>query len=131
MISDALKAGARGVILRRESSEVFLSALTMVACGLPHLSPAIAPLLASGVAGDALDRPVRDLSLLSPREREIFRMVGTGRNTSTIAERLGIGTKTVQTHYAHICRKLRLRDYPALVRRAILTAGSKAPRRRR
>lgn len=129
-ITTALRAGARGVMLRRESSSIFLDALTHVACGLPHLSPGAAQRVASGIAGGDIERPVRDLSLLSPRELEIFRLVGSGKNTRTIAERLGIDIKTVQTHYAHICKKLHLRDHPHLVRRAILTTASRPLRRR-
>ncbi len=123
VLGAALRAGARGVIYRREPCDSFLVALTHVACGLPHLSTVAGPLLASGVAANALERTHDDLRELSPRERQIFRMLSQGQTTGRMATTLGCSIKTVQTHYAHIRRKLRLRDHAQLCRRAVLSAA--------
>ena len=79
VLGAALRAGARGVVYRREPSESFLVALTHVACGLPHLSNVAGPLLAAGVAKNTLDQGDNELHGLSPRERQIFQMLSQGQ----------------------------------------------------
>jgi DNA-binding NarL/FixJ family response regulator len=121
-LSAVMRAGARGVILRQESCSAFLHALSDVTCGLPHLSPAVGPLLFDGVAHRTLDEPSAEPACLSPRERQIFKMLGSGSCNRTIADRLGCSIKTVQTHCARMCGKLCLNGYADLCRIAVVSA---------
>ncbi|MBM3861354.1 MAG: helix-turn-helix transcriptional regulator [Verrucomicrobia bacterium] len=60
------------------------------------------------------------VAALSNRELQVFEMVGQGRSTRTIAEQLGISTKTVESHVARIKEKLELEDHTQLVQQATL-----------
>lgn len=126
VLGAALRAGARGVVYRREPCDSFLVALTHVACGLPHLSTVAGPLLASAVATGALNADGGDLDKLSKRERQIFRLLSQGQTTGRISAMLGCSVKTIQTHYAHIRGKLNLRDHAQLCRRAVLSEAHQA-----
>lgn len=60
------------------------------------------------------------LDTLSPRQREVLRLIAEGRTTKQIAAELGISVKTVETHRAQLMERLNIRDVAGLVRYAIL-----------
>jgi DNA-binding NarL/FixJ family response regulator len=94
-VHHALEAGACGAVLRSESCDIFLEALTSVAMGRTHLSLRATSLLATGINARTAMRPIDDLACLTRREQEIFRLVGSGLNTAAIAARTGCSVKTV------------------------------------
>ncbi|MBE3070212.1 MAG: response regulator transcription factor [Planctomycetes bacterium] len=115
----ALRAGARGYMMKEEATEKVLTALRRVLAGAVYLSDAMASrLLSQFVAGDApgggspVDR-------LSDRELEVFRLIGQGLGTGEIAHRLHLSPKTIETHRAHIKVKLGLDSGTDLLRQAI------------
>lgn len=116
----ALRAGARGYIMKGAPPEKVIEAIRRVLSGGLYLSEAIGGRLldtflngrADNVGSSAVDK-------LSDRELEIFRALGEGRGTREIARTLFLSVKTVETHRAHIKEKLKLQTAPELVRAAV------------
>jgi DNA-binding NarL/FixJ family response regulator len=100
----ALKAGARGYVMKSEATDQTLAAIrTVMAGGLHISSPAAATLLEHLFPDPTAKRS--DLTSLSDRELQVFMLRGTGRSNHDIAKHLGISVKTVETH----CEKLQFR----------------------
>jgi DNA-binding NarL/FixJ family response regulator len=115
----ALRAGARGYIMKREVTKKVIAAIRRVQQGKvylgDHLAATLAEKLVTG-ASAGLESPV---SLLSDRELEVFRLLGQGRTTRQIAEALQLSSKTVQAYYARIKEKLHVSNASELLREAI------------
>jgi DNA-binding NarL/FixJ family response regulator len=115
----ALRAGARGYIMKREATKKILQAIRSVLEGKLYISDKISDAMAEKfVEGRpvALGSPTEQLS---DRELEIFQLLGHGRNTRQIADHLHIGFKTVQTYCARIKEKLELDNATQLLHEAI------------
>jgi len=115
----ALRAGARGYIMKREATGNVILAIRRVREGgiavSERVSEALAEKLVRGAAAVA-DSPVQ---ALSDRELEVFRLVGEGRTTRQIADALHLSFKTVQAYYARIKTKLGADNALELLRDAI------------
>lgn len=110
----ALRAGATGYVVKRETTRKICKAIRDVLNGTPYISeeslpPADGPILPQEV----------DLALLSERELEIFRLLGLGNPTRQIAESLGISIKTVQVHCGNIREKLGIHGATELLSAAV------------
>jgi DNA-binding NarL/FixJ family response regulator len=115
----ALRARANGYIMKQEATEKVLVAVRRILSGDMYLSDRMAnKLLHQFISGSATDMSSR-LSSLSDRELEVFRLIGDGRSTRQIAEKLHLSIKTVETYQAHIKEKLSLRSGRELVQHAI------------
>jgi len=115
----ALRARANGYIMKQEAAEKVLVALRRILNGEIYLSDRMASkLLHQYVSGSSADVHSQ-LSTLSDRELEVFRLIGEGRGTRQIAEKLHLSIKTVETYQAHIKDKLSLRSGRELVQHAI------------
>ncbi len=115
----ALRAGARGYIVKRETTRKVITALRAVLEGKLYLSDDIsAQMAASYVSGKTLaDRsPAQQLS---DRELEVFELLGQGRGTRQIAELLHVSVKTVQAYCARIKEKLAVESATELLREAV------------
>ncbi len=115
----ALRAGARGYVMKREASKNVLASIQRVLEGGVYMSERILKRLvqAPGVSRAAsVSSPVERLS---DRELEIFRLLGQGRTTSQIAADLNLSLKTVQTHYTRAKEKLGVSSLTELLRAAI------------
>jgi DNA-binding NarL/FixJ family response regulator len=115
----ALKAGARGYVMKQEPQETIMSALRMVARGEVYLSPAMSAKLLRSFSGVKSDSNLAPLERLTNRELEIFRLIGEGQSVRTIAEKLFLSTKTVEAHKEHIKQKLNLKSSNELLQYAI------------
>ncbi|MFG2799955.1 response regulator transcription factor [Streptomyces pseudovenezuelae] len=118
LVVEALRAGASGFLGKGVEPAQLLDAVRLVAAGEALLSPAatkglIARVLAHPAPGDLVD-PAR-LSTLTPREREVLTLVGTGLANDEIAERLFVTPVTVKTHANRAMAKLGARDRAQLV----------------
>ncbi|HVE11869.1 MAG TPA: response regulator transcription factor [Elusimicrobiota bacterium] len=123
----ALRAGAKGYIMKQEPPERVVEAVRRVLRGEIHLSERTAAQLLTQIAqGPA--RPVSPVSRLSDRELQVFKLIGAGYATRQIAQKLSVSSKTVETHRQHIKEKLRLSDSTALVRAAIEWARAERAR---
>src|SRR5271155_2402976 len=115
----ALRARANGYIMKQEATEKVLVAVRRILDGEIYLSDRMAnKLLHQYVSGASADAHSQ-LSALSDRELEVFRLIGEGRGTRQIAEKLHLSIKTVETYQAHIKDKLSLRSGRELVQHAI------------
>ncbi|OPY10371.1 MAG: Oxygen regulatory protein NreC [Syntrophus sp. PtaU1.Bin005] len=115
----ALRAGARGYIMKQEALEKVLVAIRRVLAGEIFVSEKIATsMLEKLVASE--DKAIRSpIDLLSNRELTVFRMIGQGYKTSQIAEKLHLSVKTIESYRAHIKEKLKLADGTDLLKCAI------------
>jgi DNA-binding NarL/FixJ family response regulator len=115
----ALRARANGYIMKQEATEKVLIAVRRILSGDIYLSDRMAnKLLHQYISGASADMSSR-LSALSDRELEVFRLIGEGRSTRQIAEKLHLSIKTVETYQAHIKDKLSLQSGRELVQHAI------------
>ena len=114
----ALQAGAVGYLMKDSDTAELNLAIQAVSRGNSYLSPAISNQIISdytrGIATGS-----RAPGLLSPRKREILRLIAIGQTTKSIARTLGISAKTVETHRAQIMDRLAIYDVAGLVRYAI------------
>ena len=116
----ALRAGARGYIMKAAPPEKVIEAIRRILEGSLYLSEAIgARLLDTFLTGRPTDGATSAVDQLSDRELEIFRAVGEGRSTREIAQTLFLSVKTVETHRAHIKEKLKIQTAPELIRAAV------------
>ncbi|WP_330276497.1 response regulator transcription factor [Lentzea sp. NBC_00516] len=113
-VYEALAAGASGFLLKDVTPEHLIASVRLVETGDALLAPSITRRLverfASGVSGVSAPAVHRDLAVLTPREREVLALVGSGRSNSEIASYLTLSEATVKTHVARIFAKLELRD---------------------
>lgn len=108
----ALDNGAAGLVLK-EMADSDLPAAVRSACrGERYLSPMIAAKLGESEDGVPADK-------LTPREREVLRLISLGHTSVEIAEKLGLSPRTIETHRARIHRKLALGTRAELVRYAL------------
>ena len=104
----ALAAGASGFLLKDITPEHLVSSVKLIATGDALLAPSITRRL---VERFARPKPaLKGLDDLTPREKEVLRLVGGGLSNTELATRLQLSEATVKTHVAHIFAKLGLRD---------------------
>jgi DNA-binding NarL/FixJ family response regulator len=113
----ALRAGARGYVLKDAAGAELFDALRAVHAGRRYLSHAIS----EAVIDDYLSqrRRAHPLEALSAREREVLQLTAEGRSTAEIARLLALSPRTVETYRSRLMQKLGLADLPALVKFAI------------
>lgn len=116
----ALRAGAQGYVVKRESSSSVVAGIRQLMQGRTYVSGAIAEQMAERMAGRRPDAAAPSIDGLTDRELEVFLRIGRGQETRRIAEELHLSLKTVQTHCAHIKEKLGLENATALMRAAVL-----------
>jgi len=115
----ALRAGAKGYIMKRESTRKVIAAIRQVLEGKLYVSEDLASAMAAQfVQGKTLSAQ-SPAEVLSDRELEVFELLGQGRGTRLIAERLRVSVKTVQAYCARIKEKLNLASATELLREAV------------
>ena len=116
----ALRAGARGYIMKQEAPPMLISAIRQVLAGEIYVSSKMsASLLQRMVGGTSKKQGALPLDRLTDREMEVFRMIGAGTPMREIAENLFISVKTVEAHREHIKSKLGFKASAELLRYAI------------
>jgi DNA-binding NarL/FixJ family response regulator len=117
-VSEALRAGACGYLLKQNADITELEvAIERVMGGGQYLTPTISQQVVDAfLRAQSEPRPS-----LTPRQREILRLIGQGHGTKEIAFRLNISVKTVDTHRAEMMERLGIYDIAGLVRYAIQT----------
>lgn len=113
----ALRAGARGYVMKSEATEVLLAAIRTVLRGGIHLSRRAAARLTQNLFPDPAESNT-DLARLSDRELQVFRLLGTGSGVAEIAATLKISPRTVETHRERLKAKLGAPNASALLRLA-------------
>lgn len=116
----ALKAGARGYLLKASPEADVLAAIRAVAAGNAYFSPSITRMLMEEYVAEARRRGVEDsYDLLSLREKEVCQLLASGKSNRDIAELLHISLATVETHRNNIFQKLHLHNLPELILYAV------------
>ena len=115
----ALRAGARGYIMKREAAKKVIQGIRSVLAGQLYVSDKIAALMAEKFIEGRTAASTSPIEQLSNRELEVFELLGLGHNTRQIADHLHVGFKTVQAYCARIKEKLKLANATELLREAI------------
>lgn len=124
----ALKAGAKGYVMKAEAMNSIAAAMRRVMEGKIYVSPTFGEqLIFKSITAieEGMGSPV---DVLSDREIEVLEKLGKGLTTREIADDLHLSPKTVETHRAHIKEKLKFKDATAMVRFAVdwVTSGQAA-----
>lgn len=115
----ALRAGAKGYVMKQQAMETILDAVRKVLGGGIYVSPQFSEkLIFKSIAGstDDLGSPV---DKLSDRELEVLQLFGRNKTTKEIGESLHLSVKTIETHRTHIKEKLGFKDADKMVEFAI------------
>lgn len=115
----ALRAGAKGYIMKHEASDRILTAVRKVLAGELYLSDKMKERMLHSLVRSRKDEVVFTIDTLSDREMEVFQLIGNGFSTRQIAEKLKLSVKTIDSYREHLKLKLRLKKGSDLVRHAI------------
>jgi DNA-binding NarL/FixJ family response regulator len=119
-IIQALKAGAKGYLLKDSADTELIRAVAAVASGKSFFSPAVAKVMLDDYVRQLAEKGIADrFDTLSEREREIFQLVAEGHSNKEIAELLSVSPATVETHRAHVLQKLDVHNTAELVLYAV------------
>ena len=117
-VKRAVRIGAHGYLLKRGVAAELGAALRAVARGERYLHPAVAGELVDLMAsGRALEED--EYERLTPREKQVVKLLAEGKTSREIAKYLGVSLKTAMTHRAHVMEKLGLHSRTELVRWAL------------
>jgi DNA-binding NarL/FixJ family response regulator len=112
-IADAIRAGAKGYLLKDMPSEELAQAIRFVQLGYTQLAPGLMEKLmaiSSPPPQPAPDLAHLTVAHLTPREREVLHLIGAGSTNRDIAQQLFISEGTVKTHVTHLLNRLSLRN---------------------
>jgi len=117
----ALRAGAKGYVMKQASADVLLGAIQQVLSGKMYLSKQMSEhllgkLVGAGTSAAPVGSPIEKLS---DRELEVLQHMGQGLGTSQIADKLCLSVKTIETYREHLKDKLNLTSGQSLLRYAI------------
>jgi len=116
----ALRAGARGYLLKDAVEGELIQAIRVVAGGKAYFSPEVSKLLVEDYVMGMRERGLEDrYDLLTPREREILQVLAEGRSSKDIAKLLDLSSYTVDTHKANLMQKLSLHSMAELILYAV------------
>jgi DNA-binding NarL/FixJ family response regulator len=121
----ALRAGARGYIMKAEATEKVIKAIRKILSGEIYISDKMASKMMRKLVSGNSEINASPVELLSDRELEVFQLIGKGFGTRQIAERLYLSIKTIETYRAHIKEKLNLADSAELLQYAIQWVNSR------
>jgi len=119
-ITQAMKAGARGYLLKDSADIDLIRAVVAVAGGKSFFSPAVAKVMLDDYVRHLAEKGIADrFESLSEREREIFQLIAEAHSNKEIADLLSVSPATVETHRAHILQKLDVHNAAELVLYAV------------
>jgi DNA-binding NarL/FixJ family response regulator len=117
-VFSAMRAGARGYVLKGAPPSEILKVLRAVAEGEAHFGPEIALRLTNFFSAPRPPSPQETFSELTSREREILDLIAQGHTNAKIARHLFVSPKTVRNHISHIFTKLQIADRTQAILRA-------------
>ncbi|MBL8058737.1 MAG: response regulator transcription factor [Anaerolineales bacterium] len=115
-VAAALRAGVWGYVLKQFSAESLVTAIRQALAGRRYLSPPLRLLDLQAAEAQAAGPDTGPLPLLTPRQREVLRLVAEGLTSAQISGRLGLSPRTVDMHRHHAMQKLGLHTRAELVR---------------
>jgi DNA-binding NarL/FixJ family response regulator len=117
MVIQALRAGAAGYLLKDAGAEELEKAIRRAAEGETYLAPNLAPHVVRYL--HRTEQQTDPLAQLTPRQREVLRLIAEGHSNKVIAKKLHISPKTVETHRTQLMERLNIHDIAGLTRFAI------------
>jgi DNA-binding NarL/FixJ family response regulator len=117
MAARVLATGASGLVLKSDAARYLVRAVQAIDKDQPFLSPAVTRIMLNQLAKTS--QPGPSPGDLTPRERDILKLLALGRSNKEVATALQISVKTVDVHRANIMRKLKLPTYSDLIQFAI------------
>jgi len=115
----ALRAGARGYIMKQEAIEKMMEAIHKVLRGELYVSDRVSANIVKRFVDGKAEGVSSPEELLSDREMEVFQLIGQGFGTRQIADQLHVSVKTVETYRANIKVKLNLKNATELMKHAV------------
>ncbi len=115
-VIDVIRQGARGYVTKTISAAELVDAITRVASGEVVLSPKLAGFVLNVFAGREQRQPDPELATLTPREIEVLELIARGYLYKEVAQRLGVSSRTIETHVSSVLRKLNLANRHQLAR---------------
>lgn len=110
-----VRGGARGYVTKAISGADLIDAIDRIAAGDAVFSPRLAGFVLDAFTGQAAETD-EELNRLTPREREVMRLIARGYTYKEVAKELVLSVKTVETHVSAVLRKLQLSDRHELTR---------------
>jgi DNA-binding NarL/FixJ family response regulator len=123
----ALRAGARGYIMKEAGGENLLGAIRQVLRGEVYVSHKMSARILEAVSSRRPRGSSSPIEQLTDREFEVFQRIGQGKGTREIAAELHLSPKTVDVHRSHLKEKLGLADSTALIRHAVRWVETRPP----
>ena len=114
-VLDALRAGIKGYVVKTQAAADLVRAISDVQKGMAYLSPGISQTVVQAYLTKSDIPP----DPLTPREREVLRLVAEGKTNKDVAKLLGISQKTAESHRTRILEKLGIHETASLVRYAV------------
>jgi DNA-binding NarL/FixJ family response regulator len=124
----ALRAGARGYVMKSQPSKEVLAAIHTVLANELYVSSAIAHSMLSQSIGLSREKQGPASELLTDRELQVLQLLGSGQSTRKIAGALNLSFKTIEAHRDNIKHKLGLQDAVELIRYATTWTQEQRPR---
>ena len=118
-VLEALRNGAAGYVIKEASAAQLVQAVREVSAGRRYLSPPLSENAIEAYIQKAQATPLDLYETLTTREREVLHLAATGNSNIEIADRLGISSRTAETHRANLMRKLGLHSQTELIRYAM------------
>ena len=118
-VTEMLRAGASGYMLKHSASEELMEAIQTIMKGKMYLSPEIAETVVDEYRRVAVPEAASAFSQLTEREREVLQLLTEGKSRKEIASSLCLSVKTIGTHVEHIMEKLNIHSLPELTKYAI------------
>ncbi len=114
-VSEALKAGVKGYVLKSQVASDLVQAIQQVSRGQVYLSPGVSRAVMEAYRSKS-ERPADPLSA---RERQVLQLIAEGKSTKDVASLLGISVKTAESHRTRLMQKLDIHETASLVRYAV------------
>src|SRR6266498_4980707 len=114
-----LRAGGRGYIMKQEGGKKLMEAIRQVLDGQIYVSEKMSAKILEIFSGRRLEARKSPVENLTDREFEVFQLIGQGKGTRQIAEKLHLSVKTVEVHRVNVKAKLKLESSSELIRFAV------------
>ena len=118
LVARCLEAGAAGYIIKDAPASQLLYAIEMVTKGERYLSPVVLKQVVAGYVKNS-NVPQTSYDRLSPREREVLKLLAEGLSVKEVATRLNLSVKTVDVHKTNLMKKIDVHDRTELIKYAI------------
>lgn len=115
----AISAGAEGYVLKEDADTDLFSAIERIRKGKTYISPILSEELTDDLVQVCRGKHKIPSDPLTPREREVIKLVAEGKTNKEIAHLLFVSVRTVEKHRANIMKKAKLKSTPELIRYAI------------